>query len=139
MFAASFLLAKRLTDDGDSLVIVMMLSIFCTLTLLPGAVVVWVTPGLDEVFWLGLTAVFATLGHYTMTRAIRVAPLTVTQPVGFLQLVWATILGIVAFGEAVDPFVMLGAGLVVGAATFISHREAVAARRQITPPAAATK
>ena len=139
LFAGSYLLAKRLTSDEDPIVIVVMLSVFCTLVLMPGAVAVWVTPGLEDVLWLGLTAVFATLGHYTMTRAIRVAPLTVTQPVGFLQLVWATILGIVVFGEAVDPFVLLGAGLVVGAATFISHREAVAARRQVTPPAAATK
>ena len=139
LFAGSFLLAKRLTDDEDPVVIVVMLSVFCTLVLLPGAIAVWETPSLAEVFWLGLTAVFATLGHYTMTRAIRAAPLTVTQPVGFLQLVWAALLGIVVFGEAVDPFVLLGAGMVVGAATFISHREAVAARRQTTPPAAATK
>lgn len=79
LFAASFLLAKRLTEGEEPLVIVAMLSIFCTLTLLPGALLNWTTPSRDEIFWLGLTAGFATLGHYTMTRAIRAAPLTVTQ------------------------------------------------------------
>ena len=63
---------------------------------------------------------------------------TVTQPVQFLQLVWATALGIIVFGEALDPYVIVGGGIVVAAATFISHREAMAAR-QTTPPAAATK
>ena len=139
LFAVSFLLAKRLTEGEEPLVIVGMLSIFCTLTLLPGALLNWTTPGLDEIFWLGLTAAFATLGHYTMTRAIRAAPLTVTQPVGFLQLVWATLLGIALFGERVDPFVLLGGGLVVGAVTFISHREAAAARSSTTPPEVATR
>lgn len=139
LFAASFLFAKRLTEDEDPVMIVIMLSIFCTLTLLPGALINWVTPTLSEVFWLAVTAVVATTGHYTMTRAIRAAPLTVTQPISFLQLIWATALGIMVFGEPMDPFVLIGGGVVVAAITFISHREAVAARRQVTPPPAATK
>lgn len=139
LFAASFLFAKRLTDDEDPTVIVLMLSVVCTLVLLPGAILNWTTPSLAEVLWLAVTAAVATFGHYTMTRAIQAAPLTVTQPVGFLQLIWATMLGIIVFGEAADPFVLIGGGIVVAAITFISHREAVAARRQITPPAPATK
>lgn len=139
LFAAGFLIAKKLTETEDSAVIVGMLSIGCTITLAPMALATWVTPSWSEVGWLALTAVFATTGHYTMTRAFQAAPLTVTQPIGFLQLVWATALGVVAFGEPVDPFVLVGGGIVVGAATFISHREAVAARRSTTPPAAATK
>lgn len=139
LFAASFLFAKRLTDEEDTMVIVLMLSVVCTLVLLPGAILIWTTPTLFEVLWLAMTAAIATLGHYTMTRAILAAPLTVTQPIGFLQLIWATMLGIIVFGEAADPYVLIGGGIVVAAITFISHREAVAARRQITPPAAATK
>ncbi|MEM9104943.1 MAG: DMT family transporter [Pseudomonadota bacterium] len=139
MFAISFLFAKRLTEDEDPVMIVVWLSIFCTLFLLPGAVINWSNPTLSEVFWLAMTAIFATLGHYTMTRAIQAAPLTVTQPVGFLQLVWATALGILVFNEAMDPFVLIGGGIIIAAITFISHREAIAARRQITPPAPATR
>ncbi len=139
LFAAGFLLAKKLTEEENPAIIVGMLSIFCTLTLAPAAAMTWTTPGPGDVAWLALTAVFATAGHYTMTRAFRAAPLTVTQPIGFLQLVWATLLGILVFAEPADPFVLLGGGIVVGAATFISHREAVAARRATTPPAVATK
>jgi drug/metabolite transporter (DMT)-like permease len=139
LFAMSFLLAKGLTRDFSAAAIVAMLSLFCTLTLLPGAILQWRDPTLEEVAWLGLTAVVATTGHYTLTRAFAAAPLTVTQPVGFLQLVWASALGILVFGEAVDPFVILGGGIVVAAVSYISHREAVAARRMRTPPAVATK
>ena len=139
LFATSFILAKKLTEREDPTIIVGMLSLTCTLTLLPGALLQWRTPSVEEVFWLALTAVFATAGHYTLTRAFRAAPLTVTQPIGFLQLVWAALLGMIAFGEALDPFVFAGGGLVVAAATYISHREAVAARRVRTPPSVATK
>lgn len=62
LFAVSFLLAKRLTDGEEPLIIVGMLSIFCTLTLLPGALLNWTTPGLHEIFWLGLTASSPRLG-----------------------------------------------------------------------------
>lgn len=138
-FAVSYLLAKVLTGRQNSAVIVAMLSLFCTLALMPGAIAQWRAPSTEELFWLTMTAVFATTGHYTLTRALQAAPITVTQPVGFLQLVWATLLGMAMFGEALDPFVFVGGGIIVGAATYISHREAVAARRAITPPAVATK
>ena len=56
-----------------------------------------------------------------------------TQPISFLQLVWAALLGMVAFGEALDPYVFAGGGIIVAAATYISHREVLAARRLQTP------
>ncbi|MCG8560062.1 MAG: DMT family transporter [Hyphomicrobiales bacterium] len=136
LFAASFLLAKRLTGRADPAEIVGMLSLFCTLTLLPGAIWQWRPPTVEEVSWLALTAVFATAGHYTMTQAFKAAPITVTQPVIYLQLVWAALLGLIVFGEALDPFVFLGGGIIVAAATYISHREARAARRRRTAPPA---
>lgn len=139
MFAASLLLAKRFTDNAGSGLIVFMLSLTCTLALLPGAIIQWRDPTWAEVGWMALTAVFATAGHFTMTQAFRCAPITVTQPIGFLQLVWATILGMTVFAEPLDAYVLAGGAVIVASATYISHREAVVARRQTTPPAAATK
>ena len=139
LFAASYLLAKKFTAAEDSGVIVALMSVFVTLTLMPLAIASWRTPTSEEVAWLALTAVFATGGHYALTRAFEAAPITVTQPVQFLQLVWAALLGMAAFGEPLDPWVMAGGGIIIAAATYISHREAVLARSARTPPAAATK
>ncbi len=139
LFAISFILAKKLTERDDPAFIVGMLSIGCTLTLLPGALLQWRTPTVEELFWLAMTAVFATAGHYTLTRAFQAAPITVTQPISFLQLAWASLVGVTMFGEPLDPFVILGGAVIVAAATYISHRELVAARRGVTPPAPATK
>lgn len=129
LFAASYLIAKRLTLSEAPMMIVAMLSIFCTLVLLPGAMYVWRPPTIEEFGWLFLTAAFATAGHYTLTRALQAAPVTVTQPVTFLQLVWAVILGMVVFGEAIDPYVIVGAAIIIAATTYIAHREVIAARR----------
>lgn len=139
LFATSYLMTKSMTGKTDSQTIVALLTFFCTLFLFPLALIDWQTPTVHELFWLFMTAVCATFGHYAMTRALAAAPISVTQPITFLQLVWASLLGILMFGEAIDPFVILGGTVIVAAATFISHRENKLAKSNITPPASATK
>ena len=113
-FGASYLLAKRLTDEMPAGLVVVLLSVIVTIALLPMALVVWVPPSGFDLIILFLVACIATLGHYTMTLAFKATSISVTQPVTFLQLVWAVTLGVVVFGEAVDPFVVLGGGLFLG-------------------------
>ena len=137
-FAGSFLFAKRMTRSENSGDILVMLTIFCTLALLPGAIYYWREPTWTEVGWLALVAVFATTGHYALTRAIAHAPLTVTQPLSFLQLVWAIIFGYWLFDEVPDTWVIAGALMIVGAISYLTHREAVAARRDRTQAAASS-
>jgi len=138
LFAGSFLLAKRMTQSESSADILVMLSIFCTLTLLPGAIYYWRTPTLLEVTWLAGVAVFATTGHYAITRAIAAAPLTVTQPLSFLQLIWAIVIGYWLFDEVPDNWVIGGGLVIVAAVSYLAHREAQAVRlsrlAQPTPP-----
>ena len=139
LFATSYLMTKSMTGKSDSGIIVALLTVFCTLFLLPLALIDWQTPTHRELFWLFITACCATFGHFAMTRALAAAPISVTQPITFLQLVWASLLGILVFNEAIDPFVILGGTIIVAAATFISHRENQLAKTPITPPASATK
>ena len=85
---------------------------------------VWVPVTLAQMGWLAVVAACATSGHYCMTRAFRAAPMTVTQPVTFLSLIWATLVGALVFGEAVDIFVLLGGAMIIGAITFVTWFEA---------------
>lgn len=123
MFAASFILAKKLTDTETSGVIVGALTISVTVVLLIPAILVWRTPTLTELVWLFATAALATAGHFTLTQAFRAAEITVTQPVAFLQLVWATVLGYYVFGEVPDILTWVGAAVIITSATYIAHRE----------------
>jgi drug/metabolite transporter (DMT)-like permease len=116
-----------------------MLSISVTIGLAPLALMNWVTPTAWELLILMGVATLATAGHYTMTLAFSAAPLTVTQPVTFLQLVWAVALGVLVFGEPLDPWVIMGGTLIVGSVSFISWREAVLKRKAVTPAVPATK
>jgi drug/metabolite transporter (DMT)-like permease len=123
-FAASYLIAKRMTTEASPTVVVVMLSVTVTIGLAPLAALDWVTPTGAQLFWLTLVAVFATAGHFTMTLAFQAAPVAVTQPMTFLQLVWAILLGAAFFGEPVDPYVVLGGTLIIAAVSFIAWREA---------------
>jgi drug/metabolite transporter (DMT)-like permease len=128
-FAGSYLLAKRLSAQATAPVVVGLLSLMVTVALAPVAWAVWVPPTPAELGWLMLVAAFATGGHYTMTLAFRAGPLSVTQPVTFLQLVWAVSLGAVVFAEPVDLWVIAGGAVILGAVSFIALREAQIARR----------
>jgi drug/metabolite transporter (DMT)-like permease len=84
-------------------------------------------------------ACFATIGHFLMTMAFREAPITVTQPVTYLQLVWAVALGALFFAEPVDLWVIFGGSIILAAVSFITWREAVLKRRPVTPVSNETK
>ncbi len=138
LFACSYLIAKIVSGEVRAPVVVGMLSISVTIGLAPFAWAVWVTPTLPQLGWLFLVACFATAGHYAMTLAFAAAPLTVTQPVTFLQLVWAVSLGALFFDEGIDVWVVIGGAVIMASVSFLTWREA-RARRAITPSVAATK
>jgi drug/metabolite transporter (DMT)-like permease len=122
-FCGSYLMAKRLSAQLDASVVVAMMSPVVAVILAPFAWAVWQPMTWGQVLWLGAVAVMATGAHYSMTRAFAAAPLAVTQPVTFLQLVWASLMGAALFGEPVDGFVLLGGGLIIGAISWLTWRE----------------
>ena len=123
-FALSYISIKRLTDTQSPIMIVGMLSITVTIGLFPLAMIDWVPPTLYELAWLSWVAVAATAGHFSMTYAFRHAPVTLVQPVTFLQLVWSVLVGLLLFGEPVDAFVIAGGMIIVSAVVYITWREA---------------
>lgn len=139
VFGASYLLAKLLSDETSPIIVVGMLSIFVAIGLFPMALSNWVTPSWHALGILAAVACVATAGHYTMTLAFAAAPITVTQPVTFLQLLWACLLGYFVFDEGLDLWVVVGGGVILSSVSFITWREAVLKRRMRTPPAIATK
>ena len=122
-FAGSYLMVKDLTKTESSTAIVGMMTLLVTIALAPMAAYVWVEPSFDELTSLFFVALFATVGHYFMTKALSVAPVVVVQPITFLQLIWATLLGMFVFNEGPDLFVLLGGTIIMVSVTFISYRE----------------
>jgi drug/metabolite transporter (DMT)-like permease len=68
--------------------------------------------------WMGALCLTGALGHFLLIKTYEVAEASAVQPFAYLQLVFASALGIVVFGETLAPNVAIGAAIVVGAGLF---------------------
>ena len=118
-FAGSYILAKKMSFSNSIIEVLTALNAVVTIVLTPFAIYFWQTPTPYEIFWLALVAFFATCGHFTMTLAFKMAPITITQPANYLQLVWATLIGFIFFGEFIDFWFVLGSTLIIFSTAYI--------------------
>jgi len=124
VFAASFLITKALTRYERPEVIVAWQAVTVTLFSLPLALLHWQMPGPGQWLLFLLCGVLGSAGHYCLTRSYAVADISATQSVKFLDLVWATAIGWLAFGDAPSRSTLVG-GIVICASTlWIARREA---------------
>jgi drug/metabolite transporter (DMT)-like permease len=71
---------------------------------------------------MAMLCVTGVLGHYMLIRAYEVAEASAIQPFAYLQLVFASILGITVFNEVLELHVAIGAAVVVLAGLFTLWR-----------------
>jgi drug/metabolite transporter (DMT)-like permease len=64
-------------------------------------------------------------GHYFMLKAYEAAEASAIQPFAYLQLVFASAIGLFVFGESLRLNVVAGAGLIVAAGLFTLWRERI--------------
>ena len=129
VFTASYLIAKIVSKERSSSEIVAMLSVFTTIFLIPSAIYSWEPISLEALLILAFTALIATIGHITMTQAIKAAPMVVTQPILFLQLVWASMVGLFLFDEQFDLYVIIGGTVIMICVCYVSYREHLLGKR----------
>jgi len=73
--------------------------------------------------WLGLLCILACLAHYLLIKCYELSEASSLQPFAYLQLLFATIIGLWIFSEKLEVHVVLGALLVVLSGLFAIWRE----------------
>ena len=63
------------------------------------------------------------LGHFLLIKCYEVTEASAVQPFAYLQLIWASLIGVIIFGEKITTNVLLGACIIVGAGLFTLWRE----------------
>ncbi len=81
-------------------------------------------PTASEWFWLAMAGAIATSMHLLVVTAFRMAPASVLAPLNYMEIVSATILGYLVFGDFPDALKWLGIAIIVGSGLFIFWREA---------------
>ena len=123
VFAASFLITKALTRYEKPGVIVLWQALTVTVLSLPMAIPHWQMPTPMQWLAFAATGVLGTLAHYCLTRAFALADISATQSLRFLDLVWASVLGWLVFGDVPSQSTWLGAFVILWATVWIARRE----------------
>ena len=128
VFAGSFLTAKVLMRYDRSEVVVLWQHLWVSVLLVGFAAAYWANPSPAQWALLILCGFLGAGGHYCMVRAFRVVDISAVQPVKFLELVWAAILGVLVFGTVPAGATVIG-GVVILASTLLlaRHESRVAA------------
>jgi drug/metabolite transporter (DMT)-like permease len=77
--------------------------------------------------WMGALCITGAAGHWTLIKCYEVAEASAVQPFAYLQLLFASTLGILVFSETIRLNVAFGAALIVGAGLFTLWRQRQAA------------
>ncbi len=129
-FAATSILTKRLTRDEAIITILFWLTafqaVFGILAATYDGQINW--PTAETLPWLGLIGVCGVLAHLSLTSALTLAPASFVMPIDFIRLPLIAVIGAIAYGEAIDPFV-LGGGVVIFLGIWISIRAELQERR----------
>lgn len=81
-------------------------------------------------FWMGLLCITGMSSHYFLIRAYDLLDAAAVQPLTYLQVVLAAVVGITVFGETLNLNTAIGSVIVVGAGIFTVWRESIVARRR---------
>ncbi len=96
----------------------------------------WTSLSPTDWLWMGLLCITGMSSHYFLIRAYDLLDAAAVQPLTYLQVVLAAIIGISVFGETLNLNTVIGSAIVVGAGIFTIWRESVVARRRAQQVAA---
>lgn len=88
----------------------------------------WVPPVGTDWYWMGLLCLTSTGGHYLLIKALDATKASTIQPFAYLQLVFASSIGILVFDDSLDPMLIVGSAIIVGSGLFALQRECQAAQ-----------
>jgi drug/metabolite transporter (DMT)-like permease len=85
---------------------------------------VWRSPAdtIDVLVFLGI-GVSGGVGHYLLVRAFELAPAAFVSPFTYGQILGATLISYLVFGQLPDVWTWLGAAIIVASGLFILYRE----------------
>jgi drug/metabolite transporter (DMT)-like permease len=136
MFGAVTVISLRLGAQHDSISTVLFYQGLVVMALVaPLALWVWVTPSWWTLGVIGAMSCIFMLGQWLFTSAMRKGEASALAPLNYLRLLLMSVVGYFAYGEVPTWATVAGAVLVVGAASYTIHRNAI---RQSPQPDKAT-
>lgn len=124
LYAISLVATRRLRGTPNRLLVatqVLSLLVFSSGTAALG----WVMPQAGAFGQMVAIGAVSMVAYLCVNRGLQLAPASVVAPFNYVSIVWAVLLGYLAFGDVPHPAVLAGAVIIVGAGLFILFRERV--------------
>jgi drug/metabolite transporter (DMT)-like permease len=83
----------------------------------------WVPPDPTGLSWMVLLGLIAAAGHFLIIKAFEHAEASLLAPLGYAEILMATVVGYFGFGDFPDPWTWLGVTIVIGSGVYVSLRE----------------
>ncbi|HYH17273.1 MAG TPA: DMT family transporter [Azospirillum sp.] len=129
IFAAlSALQVRTLARSETSTAMVTYMVLLLTPMSLVPALFVWRWPDPATLVWLAVLGGILTGAHVAMTRAFQLAEASAVMPYDYAKLPFTALLAYLLYGEVMDAWGWVGAGVIATSTLYIAHREATAGR-----------
>lgn len=129
---ASYIIVTRITGRSkDSFqTSLLYLGVVGWLAVLPFGIMQWQNPNGHQIWLLAFLCFTSIAGHSALIGALMFASASTIQPFNYLLLVFATGIGMVVFGESLQLWTSVGAGIIVASGLFVLLRERLRASKQ---------
>lgn len=125
MFAVYGLLTRYVARKDTTTVSFFYTGVVGAVAMTPFGLMHWAWMSPADWGWMLLLCCTAALSHWLLIKSYAVAEASAIQPFAYLQLVWASAIGLFVFGETLRINVAVGAGIVVAAGVFTLWRQRV--------------
>ncbi|HET8726235.1 MAG TPA: DMT family transporter [Alphaproteobacteria bacterium] len=129
LYAVASLLIRGLSrTDGNAAIVVYgtLVMVAVSAAALPFG---FVMPGGTDWLLLAATGLLGGLTTIAVTAAFRAAEAAVIAPFEYTSMIWAVAFGYVIWSDVPTAYVLAGSAVIVGAALYVLHREAIDQRR----------
>jgi len=136
VFYGTFQILTRMLAGEDSRVLLFYPAIVGTVmmtALLPWLGIDVAMPWADVAF-IGAAGFLGTIGHFLFILAFQRAPASALTPFTYMQLVWATLIGWLAFGNFPDAWTLAGMAVIGGSGLLIALHERRRAKGAVPEP-----
>jgi drug/metabolite transporter (DMT)-like permease len=113
-------LAARVDSPDTSLIWSILVALVATTFVGP---IDWQWPTARVWALMVIIAALGAVSHYALIKALDYAEAGAVQPYSYTLLVWATVLGVVVFGDVPDGWTIAGAAIVVASGLYTWHHD----------------
>ena len=122
-YAATMISTKQLAKTDSAIAVLFWMSLIQVPLALVPALQQWVTPGLADLPWVLAVGVTGLSAHFCLTRSLRIADATLVIPIDFLRLPLITVVGMMFYGEPLQPSILIGAAVIFAGTYYSIRRE----------------